>query len=203
VLGRTGDRHSWLRLAPDGSTSTLHLDKHEVARRCAVPLRDLRLLESGLTTSFATSLLSRERALVVNLENVKLLVTAEEALVPNPELPHMAAFARSLANTLSGADGAAAHSESPFEFRVLEAALVTACSEVEVRVVELQREAEVSLDELQKHADAVSLENVRELKSRIQQTFASAQALRSELTSAFSPACILTRTPDARTAAQD
>jgi magnesium transporter len=181
VLGRTGDRHSWLRLAPDGSTSTLHLDKHEVARRCAVPLHDLRLLESGLTTSFATSLLSRERALVVNLENVKLLVTAEEALVPNPELPHMAAFARALANTLSGADGAAAHSESPFEFRVLEAALANACSEMEARVVELQREAEVSLDELQKKVTKKSLNSVKHIKGRLEAALSSVRELRSEL----------------------
>jgi hypothetical protein len=53
VIGRAGVVRTWLRLDAAGDSSTLHLDKHGVAQRCAIPLRDLRILEPGLTTSCA------------------------------------------------------------------------------------------------------------------------------------------------------
>jgi hypothetical protein len=51
VIGRAGVVRTWLRLDASGDASTLHLDKHGIAQRCGVPLRDLRVLEPGLTTS--------------------------------------------------------------------------------------------------------------------------------------------------------
>jgi hypothetical protein len=42
---------TWLLLDREGRTRTLLLDKHAVAARYAVPLRDLRVLDIGLTTS--------------------------------------------------------------------------------------------------------------------------------------------------------
>jgi hypothetical protein len=50
VIGRAGVVRTWLRLDAAGEASTLHLDKHGIAQRCSVPLRDLRVLEPGLTT---------------------------------------------------------------------------------------------------------------------------------------------------------
>ena len=50
VIGRAGVVRTWLRLDAAGEASTLHLDKHGIAQRCGVPLRDLRVLEPGLTT---------------------------------------------------------------------------------------------------------------------------------------------------------
>ena len=50
VIGRAGVVRTWLRLDASGDASTLHLDKHGIAQRCGVPLRDLRVLEPGLTT---------------------------------------------------------------------------------------------------------------------------------------------------------
>jgi hypothetical protein len=44
---------TWLLLDSEGHTRTLLLDKHAVAARYAVPLRDLRVLDIGLTTSCA------------------------------------------------------------------------------------------------------------------------------------------------------
>ena len=53
VLGKTGAVRNWLRLSGNGEAALLQLDKHGIASRCAVPLRDLRVLEPGLTTSYA------------------------------------------------------------------------------------------------------------------------------------------------------
>ena len=83
VLGRRGEARSWLRVTPDGAVARLLLDKHEVARRCAVPVRDLRLLEGSLVATSATALLPRERAIVVSLDYVKAIVTHSEVLSPD------------------------------------------------------------------------------------------------------------------------
>ena len=40
----------WLCISATGVHRTLLLDKHAVAQRCGVPLRDLRVLDIGLTT---------------------------------------------------------------------------------------------------------------------------------------------------------
>jgi hypothetical protein len=173
VIGRAGVVRTWLRLDASGDASTLHLDKHGIAQRCGVPLRDLRVLEPGLTTScapliallrflsrlpdpralfeltwraraappprsFSTALLCRERTMVINLEHVKarahtrthapmrriakphtnvhmyvparacllqMLVSAEEALIPNADLPEVHAFAMALGKRLKQVNG--------------------------------------------------------------------------------------------------
>lgn len=102
VLGKSGAVRTWLRLDASGDITWLQLDKHGIAARCGVPLRDLRVLEPGLTTSFSTTLLCRERTMVINLEQVKMLVSHKEALIPNADLPEVAAFATSLARRLKG-----------------------------------------------------------------------------------------------------
>ena len=88
--------------------------------------------------SFSTALLSRERTIVINLEHVKargagraciphtprrvtsigpalgaqMIVTAEEALIPNAELAEAAAFADMLSSRLRGVEGSAASAPS-------------------------------------------------------------------------------------------
>ena len=102
VLGKSGAVRTWLRIDALGDTTWLQLDKHGIAHRCGVPLRDLRVLEPGLTTSFSTTLLCRERTMVINLEAVKMLVSHQEALIPNADLPEVSSFAASLARRLKG-----------------------------------------------------------------------------------------------------
>ena len=102
VLGKSGAVRTWLRIDASGDMTWLQLDKHGIAQRCGVPLRDLRVLEPGLTTSFSTTLLCRERTMVINLEAVKMLVSHQEALIPNADLPEVSSFAGSLARRLKG-----------------------------------------------------------------------------------------------------
>ena len=47
-------------------------------------LRDLRLLDPQLATSYPSAILARERALVVNLEYIKCIITQECVLILNP-----------------------------------------------------------------------------------------------------------------------
>ena len=47
-------------------------------------LRDLRLLDPQLATSYPSAILARERALVVNLEYIKCIITQDCVLLLNP-----------------------------------------------------------------------------------------------------------------------
>ena len=43
-----------------------------------VPMRDLRMLEPNFSNSYSAAILCRERCIVLHLEQVRLLITAEE-----------------------------------------------------------------------------------------------------------------------------
>ena len=47
-------------------------------------LRDLRLLDPALATSYPSAILARDSALVVNLEFIKCIITTDYVLVLNP-----------------------------------------------------------------------------------------------------------------------
>jgi len=198
VLGKSGALRTWLRLGTSGEHAILQLDKHGVAHRCAVPLRDLRVLEPGLTTSFSTTLLCRERTMVINLEHVKLLVTAEEVLLPNTDLKEVADFAATLAKRLrgeelkasggslasleeAGSGAAAAGAELPFEFRVLEAALEAVCGALETSALELEAEAHPVLDALASKVTTLNLERVKRVKGRMTRVTGRIAAVREEI----------------------
>ena len=177
----------WLRVSSTGATRHVSADKHTVAARFAVPLRDLRVLDGGLTTSFSAALLSRERTIVVNLEGVRCLLTHREALLP-PGLdatPVGAAFVAELHRRLATApatlDPVQLDSPLPFEFRVLDAALEAACGALEASTAELERDVPPALDALGASIDGVRLERVRRLKGLISRRRGAAAAVRAEI----------------------
>ena len=64
-----GPRH-WLRMNEDGTCVPETIDKHRLASRLRVPMRDLRMLEPNHSNSYSAAILSRERCMVVHLEQV-------------------------------------------------------------------------------------------------------------------------------------
>ncbi|THG14346.1 hypothetical protein TEA_018900 [Camellia sinensis var. sinensis] len=68
-------------------------------RRSGVQAQDLSVVEPELSNPSA--ILQRERAIVVNLEHIKAIITANEVLVPNPRDPFMVSFVRDLEFKLS------------------------------------------------------------------------------------------------------
>ncbi|KAF7120926.1 hypothetical protein RHSIM_Rhsim13G0095100 [Rhododendron simsii] len=108
---------TWLVLSKSGQVSVEELGKQTVMRRNGITARDLRVVEPEL--SYPSAILRRERAVVVNLEHVKAIVTANEVLVPNPRDPRIASFVYDLEFKLSDfdttmrSDNANAKEESP------------------------------------------------------------------------------------------
>ncbi|GAQ91118.1 Magnesium transporters: CorA family [Klebsormidium nitens] len=90
---------SWLRIDPTGATQIIEADKYAIMRRCAIPARDLRILDPVLV--YPSTILGREKAIVINLEHIKAIVTAEEVLLQNYQNPHVQLFVAELQRRLA------------------------------------------------------------------------------------------------------
>ncbi|KQK11113.1 magnesium transporter MRS2-F isoform X2 [Brachypodium distachyon] len=84
----------WLVVPATGRARVEEAGKHAVMARTGLPARDLRVLDPLL--SYPSTILGRERAIVVNLERVKAVITAAEVLLPNSKDPDFARFVRDL-----------------------------------------------------------------------------------------------------------
>lgn len=99
-----GAARLWMRFDRMGQSELIECDKSVIIKRVSIPARDLRIL--GPIFSHSSSILAREKAMVVNLEFIRAIVTAEEVLLLDPlrqevlpfvdqlrqQLPHKSAF---------------------------------------------------------------------------------------------------------------
>lgn len=72
---------SWVKIDENGNSTVLELDKATIMKRCSLPSRDLRLLDPLFI--YPSSILGRERAIVVSLEKIRCIITAEEVILMN------------------------------------------------------------------------------------------------------------------------
>ncbi|KAA8536543.1 hypothetical protein F0562_029021 [Nyssa sinensis] len=98
---------AWLVVSELGKSRIEEVGKHSIMRRTGIPVRDLRILDPAL--SYPSTILGRERAIVVNLEHVKAIITATEMLILNYKDPSVATFVSNLECKLSNFDA----SQSP------------------------------------------------------------------------------------------
>lgn len=189
---------SWVLFNRDGDSKLLDLDKYSILRRMQIHARDLRILDPLL--SYPSTILGRERAIVVNLEHIKAIITAEEVLLRDPTdenvIPVVEELQRRLA--LPGAlfegqgeddDQTGAQNDNqfgeghdfPFEFRALEVVLEAICSYLDARTMELETAAYPALDELTSKISSRNLDRVRKLKSAMTRLTNRVQKVRDEL----------------------
>lgn len=146
---------SWIRIDPAGNSQILEVDKTSLMRRCDLPARDLRLLDPLFV--YPSTILGRERAIVVNLERIRCIITADEVLLlnslDNVVLQYVSELQGRLGYKLRAlqllkpdeqdrkralSDGdmfsGSSADDLPFEFRALEVALEFACSYLDAQV---------------------------------------------------------------------
>lgn len=148
--------------------------------------------------------------MVVNLEFIKAIVTAEEVLLLDPLRQEVLPFVEQLRQQLPGksqpklpgtveegegemqvSNGRqwlpvpepvdGLQSELPFEFQVLEIALEAVCTYLDSNVADLERGAYPVLDELARNVSTKNLEHVRSLKSNLTRLLARVQKVRDEI----------------------
>ncbi|KAJ7968036.1 Magnesium transporter MRS2-like protein [Quillaja saponaria] len=205
---KTGGARLWMRFDRLGISELVECDKSAIIRRAAIPARDLRIL--GPVFSHSSSILAREKAMVVNLEFIKAIVTAEEVLLLDPLCQEVLPFVDQLRQQLPYKSQPVPHgtvedqdsemhvstgrqwlpvpesaeglqSELPFEFQVLEIALEVVCTYLDSNVADLERDAYPVLDELARNVSTKNLEQVRSLKSNLTRLLARVQKARDEI----------------------
>ncbi|KAK4563410.1 hypothetical protein RGQ29_005790 [Quercus rubra] len=95
---KKGTVRAWLVLNTTGQTQVLEAGKSEIMSRTGLPGRDLRSLDPVL--SYPSSILGRERAIVINLEHIKAIVTHNEVLLLNSRDPSVTPFIEELQKRL-------------------------------------------------------------------------------------------------------
>ncbi|KZV15142.1 hypothetical protein F511_34647 [Dorcoceras hygrometricum] len=89
---------AWLLLESTGQAQVVEAGKHAIMRRTGLPARDLRILDPLL--SYPSTVLGRERAIVINLEHIKAIITAQEVLLLNSKDPSVSPFVDELQRRL-------------------------------------------------------------------------------------------------------
>ncbi|KAF5741794.1 hypothetical protein HS088_TW10G00800 [Tripterygium wilfordii] len=145
---------SWIRVDASGNSQIIEVDKFSMMRRCDLPARDIRLLDPLFV--YPSTILGREKAIVVNLEQIRCIITADEVLLLNSLDSYVLQYVVELQRRLTTAgpgdvwqsDGNRRRSRNnfdnmfgntspdylPFEFRALEVALEAACTFLDSQV---------------------------------------------------------------------
>ncbi|XP_054801931.1 magnesium transporter MRS2-4 isoform X2 [Prosopis cineraria] len=205
---KAGVARLWIRFNRSGESELVELDKNAIIRLAAIPARDLRIL--GPLFSHSSNILAREKAMVVNLEFIKAIVTAEEVLVLDPLSQEVLPFVEQLRQQVPFKTQPKLHghadeqenemlvstdrqwlpvpestdglqAELPFEFQVLEIALEVVCTYLDSSVTDLEKGAYPVLDELARNVSTKNLEHVRSLKSNLTRLLARVQKVRDEI----------------------
>ncbi|KAJ0074947.1 hypothetical protein Patl1_34888 [Pistacia atlantica] len=94
---------SWLVVSELGESRNEKVGKYWIMRRTGLPARDLRVLDPML--SYPSTIMGRERAIVVNLEHIKAIITAKEVFLLNSINPLVVEFVQDLQHRISSLHG--------------------------------------------------------------------------------------------------
>ncbi|KAK9864899.1 hypothetical protein WJX84_008296, partial [Apatococcus fuscideae] len=190
----------WLKVDAHGVVTFVKVDKHAMVQDMGIHYRDLRTVDPLVSTVYPASIFIRDKALVVNLECLRMIVCKDEVYVlgaPNmsaaqpacmrPKVDHF--FVRELvarlqAPILSSAGLARVSSidkRLPYELRALEAGLSCALRLLEAEVAALEKGTLPRLDRLLTKVSRTELDGVRQSKGNVGRMVARMTHFKEEL----------------------
>ncbi|CDY33361.1 BnaC05g12220D [Brassica napus] len=167
---------SWIRVDTSGNTQVMEVDKFTMMRRCDLPARDLRLLDPLFV--YPSTILGREKAIVVNLEQIRCIITADEVLLLNSLDNYVLRYVVELQQRLKTSGVGEIWQQDNGQ---LSRRRRTACTFLDSQASELEIEAYPLLDELTSKISTLNLERVRRLKSRLVALTRRVQKVRDEI----------------------
>ncbi|XP_017218415.2 magnesium transporter MRS2-1 isoform X1 [Daucus carota subsp. sativus] len=196
---------SWIRVDASGESQVIEVDKLSMMRRCDLPARDLRLLDPSFV--YPSTILGRDRAIVVNLEQIRCIITADEVFLFNSLDINVKQYVAELQRRLPTAGvGEVLQTESaeldqreggnrsienlysnnsphylPFEFKALEVALEAACTFLDSKALELEISVNPLLDALTSKISTSNLERLRQIKRGLETLTKRVQKVRDEI----------------------
>ncbi|CAI9118311.1 OLC1v1019866C1 [Oldenlandia corymbosa var. corymbosa] len=186
---KTPGPRSWIRLDASGQEMNMEADKYVIINRVQIHARDFRIIDPFL--SYPSKILSRERAIILNLEHIKAIITAEEVLVLNPLDENVIAFLEALRKRLPLQNCGESlpqqdieieeEDENPFELRALEIALEAICCHLDDHSAELENAVYEALDMLTLKITHRNMDKLRKLKSQMTRLTSRVQKVRDEL----------------------
>ncbi|XP_014495127.1 magnesium transporter MRS2-I isoform X2 [Vigna radiata var. radiata] len=192
---KTAVSRSWVLLDHHGKPTVLDADKHAIMRLVKIHARDLRILDPLL--SYPSTILGRDKLIVLNLEHIKAIITADEVLLRDPTdddvVPIVEELRRRLPKVSASGEGRGEEetcaqdgeggdeNEFPFEIRALEVLFEAICSFLDARTRELETAAYPALDELTSKISSRNLDRVRKLKCAMTRLTSRVQKIRDEL----------------------
>ncbi|XP_020238426.1 magnesium transporter MRS2-3 [Cajanus cajan] len=195
MLRRKGSAaRTWLVLDGEGKRKVVEASKQIIMRRTGVSTRDLRVLDPLL--SYPSTIVGRDRAMLINLEHIKAIITAHEVLLLNSTDHSVVPFVQHLHQRILTHHRATQQQPQedrdetkqlddmkilPFEFLTLEACLEAACTALENEAEILEQETYPALDKLTSKISTLNLEGIRLVKSRLVALAARVRRIRDEL----------------------
>ncbi|ESW34496.1 hypothetical protein PHAVU_001G157300 [Phaseolus vulgaris] len=192
---KTAVSRNWILLDHHGKPTVLDADKHAIMRLVKIHARDLRILDPLL--SYPSTILGRDKVIVLNLEHIKAIITADEVLLRDPTdddvVPIVEELRRRLPKVSASGEGQGEEeacvqdgeggdeNEFPFEIRALEVLFEAICSFLDARTRELETAAYPALDELTSKISSRNLDRVRKLKCAMTRLTSRVQKIRDEL----------------------
>ncbi|EPS68332.1 hypothetical protein M569_06439, partial [Genlisea aurea] len=165
----------WLLMDSSGREVTTSVSKYRIMNWTQINPRDLRIIDPVFC--YPSAILCREKAIVLNLEHIKAIITSEKVLLRNPTDENAIPVVQELRRVLKSEE----RTDDPFEFRVLEVVLEGICSYLSARSIEMDNQVYPALDLLTSKITSRNFDDVRRLKSQITRLTSRVHKVQDEL----------------------
>lgn len=199
-----------LRVGKNGQTRRLYVRRRDLLRANGLQPRDLRRIDPSMTNAKAVqgqTLWVKDEVLLINMGGVRLIASAERALLFEPNSPAARKFVDIVVPKLASAVGERlrenqqleqdynlpwegstdrsalnrASRPPPFELEMIEGALMVATGRLDAELVSVTRRVQTVLQKLPTEITPKNLEELRRVKSALVELDAKSDSLRELL----------------------